>query len=42
MVSMVSESPAKTSRTLLHKNGGDLKNVGNRIVAIASMNACKR
>ena len=35
-VSMVSESPAKT----LHKEGGDLEKVGNRIVSIASINTC--
>ena len=39
-VSMVSELPAKTLR-ILYKSGGDLEKVGNRIVAIASMNTCK-
>ena len=55
-VSMVSESPAKASRTLFlwcpshqqklreHsiKSAVDLEKVGNRIVAIASINTSKR
>ena len=40
-VSMVSESPAKASKTL-YKGAGDLKKVGNRIVAIVSINTSKR
>ena len=39
-VSMVSESPAKASRTLYKERMG-LEKVGNRVVAIASVNTCK-
>ena len=41
MVSMASESLAKASRTL-YNECRDLEKVGNRIVAITSVNTCKR
>ena len=41
-VSMVSELPAKIFREHSIKSQGDLEQVGKRIVAIASMNTCKR
>ena len=37
VVSMVSESPAEASRM----SAGSLEKVGNRVVAIASINTCK-